>query len=158
VRITVTIRQVRDDGTEAEVDGDLAAALEESAEQFAGLAGWVGDESRYLDHAEREKALTEEGRELQRRLLQATYELDAAQEERAEGVTSAAGVRHGTLERGCGRGLETVFGPVTVTRMAYRNRRGPATRIPWACGRLPPGGWPPAATSRPRGISRARPP
>jgi hypothetical protein len=125
VRITVTIRQVRDDGTEAEVDGDLAAALEESAEQFAGLAGWVGDESRYLDHAEREKALTEEGRELQRRLLQATYELDAAQEERAEGVTSAAGVRHGTLERGCGRGLETVFGPVTVTRMAYRNRREP---------------------------------
>ena len=125
MRITVTIRQVRDDGTEAEVDGDLAAALEESAEQFAGLAGWVGDESRYLDHAEREKALTEEGRELQRRLLQATYELDAAQEERAEGVTSAAGVRHGTLERGCGRGLETVFGPVTVTRMAYRNRREP---------------------------------
>jgi hypothetical protein len=40
VRITVTIRQVRDDGTGAEVDGDLAAALEEPAEQFAGLAGW----------------------------------------------------------------------------------------------------------------------
>jgi len=40
-------------------------------------------------------------------------------------VTSAAGVRHGTLERCCGRGLETVFGPVTVTRMAYRNRREP---------------------------------
>ena len=74
----MTIRQVRDDGTEAEVDEDLAAALEESAEQFAGLAGWAGDESRYLDHAEREKALTDEGRELQRRLLQATYELDAA--------------------------------------------------------------------------------
>lgn len=85
MRITVTVRQVRDDGTEAEADGDLAAALEESAEQFAGLAGRVGDESRYLDHAEREKALTEEGRELQRRLLQATYRLDAAQEERAEG-------------------------------------------------------------------------
>ena len=54
------------------MDEDLAAALEESAEQFAGLAGWAGDESRYLDHAEREKALTDEGRELQRRLLQAT--------------------------------------------------------------------------------------
>jgi hypothetical protein len=125
VRIKVMFRQVRDDGTEAELDSELAAALEDSAEQFAGLAGWAGDESRYLDHAEREKALMEEGRELQRRLMQATYELDAGQEERAEGVTSAAGVRHGTLERGCGRGLETVFGLVTVTRMGYRNRREP---------------------------------
>jgi len=125
VRIKVTFRQVLDDGTEAGLDSELAAALEDSAEQFAGLAGWAGDESRYLDHAEREKALMEEGRELQRRLLQATYRLDAGQEERAEGVTSAAGVRHGTLERGCRRGLETVFGPVTVTRMAYRNRREP---------------------------------
>jgi hypothetical protein len=125
VRIKVTFRQVRDDGTEAGLDSELAAALEESAEQFAGLAGWAGDESRYLDHAEREEALMEEGRELQRRLLQATYRLDAGQEERAEDVTSAAGVRHGTLERDCGRGLETVFGPVTVTRMAYRNRKEP---------------------------------
>jgi hypothetical protein len=125
VRIKVTFRQVRDDGTEAELDSELAAALEEPAEQFAGLAGWAGDESRYLDHAGREKALVEEGRELQRRLLQATYRLDAGQEERAEGVTSAAGVRHGTVETGCARGLETVFGPVTVTRMAYRNRREP---------------------------------
>jgi hypothetical protein len=126
VRIKVTFRQVLDDGTEAGLDSELAAALEESAERFAGLAGWAGDESRYLDHAEREKALMEEGRELQRRLLQAAYRLDAGQEERAEGVTSAAGVRHGTLERGCRRGLETVFGPVTVTRMAYRNRREPS--------------------------------
>jgi hypothetical protein len=125
VRIRVTFRQVLDDGTEAELDSELAAALEEPAEQFAGLAGWAGDESRYLDHAEREKAVMEEGRELQRRLLQATYRLDAGQEERADGVTSAAGVRHGTLERGCERGLETVFGPVTVTRMAYRNRKEP---------------------------------
>jgi hypothetical protein len=118
-------RQVRDDGTEAELDSELAAALEEPAEQFAGLAGWAGDESRYLDHAEREKALEVEGRELQRRLLQATYRLDAGQEERADGVTSADGVRHGTVESGCKRGLETIFGPVTVTRMAYRNRKEP---------------------------------
>lgn len=89
MRITVTIRQVRDDGTEAGLDGELAAALEESAEQFAGLAGRVGDESRYLDHAERERAVMEEGRELQRRLPQATYKLDAGQEERAEGVSRA---------------------------------------------------------------------
>ena len=67
----------------------------------------------------------EEGRELQRRLLQATFDIDSAREERAAGVTSAAGIRHGTVEEGHGRGVTSVFGPVRVTRMAYRNRREP---------------------------------
>ena len=95
------------------------------AEQFAGLAAWAADEARYLDHGEREKVIGEEGRELQRLLLQATFGLDAAREERAAGVTSAAGIPHGTVERGCERGLASVFGPVRVIRMAYRNRREP---------------------------------
>ena len=60
----------------------------------------------------------EEGRELQRLLLQATFDVDAAREERAAGVTSAAGIGHGTVEAGHGRGLASVFGPVRVTRMA----------------------------------------
>lgn len=67
----------------------------------------------------------QEGRELQRRLLQATFDLDSAREERIAQVASAAGVRHGTVEAGHGRGLASVFGPVRVTRMAYRNRREP---------------------------------
>ena len=67
----------------------------------------------------------QEGRELQRRLLQATFAIDSAREERARAVTSAAGIRHGTVEEGHGRGLASVFGPVRVTRMAYRNRREP---------------------------------
>ena len=67
----------------------------------------------------------EEGRELQRRLLQATLALDSARDERMGQVTSAAGIRHGTVEAGHGRGLASVFGPVRVTRMAYRNRREP---------------------------------
>ena len=67
----------------------------------------------------------EEGRELQRRLLQATFDIDSAREERADGVTSAAGIQHGTVEAGHGRGVTSVFGPVRVTRMAYRNRREP---------------------------------
>ena len=67
----------------------------------------------------------EAGRELQRLLLQATFDVDAAREERAAGVTSAAGIGHGTVEAGHGRGLASVFGPVRVTRMAYRNRREP---------------------------------
>ena len=95
------------------------------AEQFAGLLAWAADEAGYLDHGEREEVIGAEGRELQRRLLQATFDLDAAREERIAQVTSAAGIRHGTVEAGHGRGLASVFGPVRVTRMAYRNRREP---------------------------------
>ena len=125
VRFSVTVRQVREDGSEAPLDGELAAALAAPAEQFAGLAARAAEESRYLDHGEREKAIGQEGRELQRRLLQATFDIDSAREERADGVTSAAGIGHGTVETGHGRGVTSVFGPVRVSRLAYRNRREP---------------------------------
>ena len=125
VRFAVTVRQVREDGTEAPVEGELAAALAGPAEQFAGLAAWAADEARFCDHGEREEVIGEEGRELQRRLLQATFDIDSAREERAEGVTSAAGIGHGSVEAGHGRGVTSVFGPVRVSRMAYRNRREP---------------------------------
>jgi len=125
VRFSVTVRQVLEDGSEAPLEGELAAALAAPAEQFAGLAAWAADEARFCDHGDREKVIGDEGRELQRQLLQATFDIDAAREERAAGVTSAAGVRHGTAEEGHGRGLASVFGPVRVTRMAYRNRREP---------------------------------
>src|SRR2546429_8285755 len=46
----------------------------------------------------REQVIGEEGRELQRRLLQATFDIDSAREQRAAQVTSAAGIRHGTVE------------------------------------------------------------
>ena len=51
--------------------GRGAAAARRPAEQFAGLAAWAAGEARYLDHGERETVIGEEGRELQRRLLQA---------------------------------------------------------------------------------------
>ena len=125
VRFSVSVRQVLEDGSEAPLEGELAAALAVPAEQFAGLAAWAADEARYLDHGDREKVIGDEGRELQRRLLQATFDIDAAREERAAGVTSAAGIRHGSVEKGHGRGVMSVFGPVRVTRLAYRNRREP---------------------------------
>jgi len=124
-RFTVTIRQVLDDGSEAPLEGEVAAALAAPAEQFAGLAAWAADEARYLDHGEREMVIGDEGRELQRLVLQAAFDIDAAREERAAGVTSAAGIGHGIVEKDHGRGLASVFGPVRVTRMAYRNRREP---------------------------------
>jgi hypothetical protein len=125
VRFSVTVRQVREDGSEAPVEGELAAALAGPAEQFAGLAAWAADEARFCDLGEREEVIGAEGRELQRRLLEATFAVDAAREERACGVTSAAGIPHGSVEAGHGRGVTSVFGPVRVTRMAYRNRREP---------------------------------
>jgi hypothetical protein len=125
VRFSVTVRQVREDGSEAPLDGELAAALAAPAEQFAGLAAWAADEAGHLDHGEREKVIGQEGRELQRRLLQATFDIGNAREERAAQVTSADGIRHGIVEEGHGRGVTSVFGPVRVTRKAYRNRREP---------------------------------
>jgi hypothetical protein len=126
VRFSVTVRQVLEDGTEVPAEDEVAAALAGTAEQFAGLAAWAADEARFLDLGEREEAIGEEGRELQRRLLEATFAIDAAREERPPApVISAAGIRHGTVEAGHERGVTSVFGPVRVSRMACRNRREP---------------------------------
>ena len=125
VRLSVTVRQVREDGSEVPVDGDLAAALAGPAEQVTGLLSWAAGEAGFLDHGEREEVIGAEGRELQRRLLAATFALDSTREERIAHVTSAAGIPHGSVEAGQSRGLASLFGPVRVTRMAYRNRREP---------------------------------
>jgi len=126
VKFTVTVRQVLEDGREAPLDAELAAALAAPVRQFAGLAAWTAGEARHLDHGDREKLIAEEGRNLNQDFLQATFELDAAREERAAEVTSAAGIRHGTAEKGAKRGLASIFGPVGVTRIAYRNWQEPA--------------------------------
>ena len=125
VRFSVTVRQVLEDGSEVPPDGEVAAALAGTAEQFAGLTAWAADEARFLDLGEREEVIGQEGRELQRRLLEATFAIDSAREERAGQVTSAAGIPHGSAEAGHERGVTSVFGPVRVSRMAYRNRREP---------------------------------
>ncbi len=125
VRFSVTVRQVMEDGSEAPADGEVAAALAGTAEQFAGLAAWAADEGRFCDLGEREEVIGQEGRELQRRLLEATFAIDAAREERAARVTSAAGIPDGSVEAGHERGVASVSGPVRVSRIAYRNRREP---------------------------------
>src|SRR6266581_4430028 len=96
---------------------------DDDRESFPAGTGRRGGDGEI--HGDREKAIGDEGRELQRLLLQAAFDLDAAREERAAGVTSAAGIGHGSVEKGHGRGLASVSGPVRVTRMAYRNRREP---------------------------------
>ena len=60
------------------------------------------------------------GRELCRQLLQDHLDLRTAREVRAVAVTDADGVVHNAVEAAHHRPLGTVFGTVTVARLAYR--------------------------------------
>jgi hypothetical protein len=111
----------------------------------AGLLTWAAEEAGFLDHGEREDVIGQEGRELQRRLLQATFALDSAREERIPQVASAAGIRHGTVEAGtagawrassgpCGsRGWPTATGVSRTCTLPTPGRSCPMTRTRWAC-------------------------
>ena len=60
------------------------------------------------------------GRELLRQLCQDHLDLRAAAERRLPQVTGADGAARRAAEPGHARALATVFGPVTITRIAYR--------------------------------------
>jgi len=123
VAFSVTVTEIREDGSEVPVDGELAAALAGPAGQFSSMLAWTAREAAALDHGEREAVIAEPGRELQRRLLEAAFAIDSAREERTRPLVSAAGIRHGSVETGHDRGVLSIFGPVRATRLAYRNRR-----------------------------------
>jgi len=73
-----------------------------------------------LTHAQLEEQVDARGRELLRRLYQDHLDLRAAREQRREKATAADGVARTRAETGHTRPLATVFGQVTVTRIAYR--------------------------------------
>jgi hypothetical protein len=88
---------------------------------LAEIEGWLSDsEAAALTHAELEEQLGERGRELLRLLHQDHLDLRAARERRRADMTGADGVARTRVEAGHRRGLMTMFGQVTVTRMAYR--------------------------------------
>ncbi len=92
-----------------------------SREAFAQAEQWLaGPEAAGLDHAALEKGLAVRGREIQRRLLQDHLDARAAAEERREQVTGPDGICRRWAEAGHDRALASIFGPVTVTRIAYR--------------------------------------
>jgi hypothetical protein len=105
------------------VEGELAAALAGPVQQFSAMLTWTARQAGRLDHGEREKTVADSGRELQRQVLEATFALDCAREERTAPLASAAGIRHGTVEKGHERGVVSIFGPVRAGRMAYRSTR-----------------------------------
>ena len=65
-------------------------------------------------------SLDRDGRELLRRLLDDHLALRAVREPRLEEVTGDEGVARGRVETGHVRALETVFGTVSIERLAYR--------------------------------------
>jgi hypothetical protein len=100
---------------------DRAAAFACSRQQFESLISFLdGTDAAGLSHAELEDRLAVDGRELLRRLLDDHLALRAAREQRLEQVAGDEGVVRTRVESGHERALETVFGTVTVERLAYR--------------------------------------
>ena len=107
-----------------------------SQAQFAAILRLVdSDDAISLSHGELEELLDTEGRKLIRQLLQDHLDLRANREPRVE-VVDAEGVRHANLEPDHQRPLQTLFGEVDVTRLAY-DYADIWTRSP-CCSRAPP--------------------
>jgi hypothetical protein len=100
---------------------DFAAARE----QFDWLVAQLQSEATgQLQHGEVEDFLDQEGTELLRRLLQGHLDRRARDETRLDAVVGADGVARRQVRSSCQRGLQTLFGEVTVTRAGYSARDG----------------------------------
>jgi len=108
------------DGTRAVAAAD---AFDRSRVRFDGLVGLLeGEEAGALAHFDLEARLEAEGRELLRQLFQDHLDLRADRERVAASVVGADGAARGTVEAGRARGLASVFGELSVGRLAYRER------------------------------------
>jgi hypothetical protein len=97
------------------------AVFVRSREAFAQIEGWLeGPEAAGLGHAALEEELAARGREVQRLLLQDHLDARAAREQRREQVTGPDGIARTRAEKGHALVLASVFGEVTVSRIAYR--------------------------------------
>src|SRR6266487_778902 len=101
------------------VDG----AFDASHARFATVVAWLGgDQAGGVSHAELEAGLQTEGRALLRQLLQDHLDLRASGEQRLDRVVDAEQAVRPSAETGHERWLSTVFGAVSVARIAYRGR------------------------------------
>jgi len=101
---------------------------------FEEVICWLGGAgSAELGHAQLEDQLMVRGRELQRQLLQEHLDLRAVREERVPEVIGEDQVRRRYAEFGHERLLATVFGQVSVCRIAYR-AKGADSRYPADAG------------------------
>ena len=96
-------------------------AFGQSREAFARAQEWLaGPAAAGLDHAVVEEELAVRGREIQRLMFQDYLDAQAAAEPRLAQVAGPDGVVRRRAERGHSRLLASVFGPVVVSRIAYR--------------------------------------
>jgi hypothetical protein len=119
------------------VAGEVFARADEAvteAEEWLAGPGAAG-----LGHAAVEEGLAERLREIGRRLFQAYLAVRAAAEPRLAEVAGADGVVRTRAERGRSRALASVFGPVVVSRIAYRAAGVPAVHLLDAGLSLPAG-------------------
>lgn len=107
---------------------------------YGSLVGFlVGEEAGALTHDELETRLAKCGRDLLRQLFQDHLDLRASRERRAGAVIDAAGVAHEAVEAGHRRGLATIVGAVTVSRLAYRAKGAENLHLADAALNLPVG-------------------
>jgi hypothetical protein len=109
----------------------------EARGRYAEVEEWLAGEATGLQHADLEEQLQERGRELLRLMFQGHLELLAAGEERQARVTGPEGESRPRAERGRARPLTTVFGQVTVSRIAYRRPGLPGVHLLDAALNLP---------------------
>ncbi|MFU8855226.1 ISKra4 family transposase [Micromonospora sp. SL1-18] len=94
-----------------------------SRQRFDETVSWLtGPQAGGLSHADLEQRLQDVGRELLRQLLQDHLDVRAVREQRVAEVVGDDQVPRRYAEAGHARGLATVFGKVSVTRIAYRAR------------------------------------
>ena len=107
----------------AELEARLAA-FGAAKGLFDALVDELGDPAAdELTHAELEERIATRGREVMRQMLQDHLDLRSIREPRRSEVTGADRVVRRRVEPGHERRLATVFGTVTVTRIAYRALR-----------------------------------
>lgn len=95
-------------------------------ERLEMLVGYLeGGDAASASHAELEKRVSLDGREVLRLAYQGHLDLRASSEQRVEEVMDATGTARGSVEAGHERVLATVFGEVTLSRLAYRRRSCP---------------------------------
>ena len=106
------------------IQAGLAGRFDGSRAKFDALVGLLeGEEAGALSHSELEQRLQVEGRELLRQLFQDHLDLRAGRERPvAAAVVDADGDARLRVEAGRSRGLASVFGDLSVARIAYRAR------------------------------------
>ena len=97
--------------------------FERSRERFEVIVGWLdGEEVGGFEHSALESRIESAGRELLCALFQDHLDLRAERERRAERVADERDVERRAVEAGHHRPLQSVFGEVSVKRLAYRAR------------------------------------